>query len=118
MACDSGYSILPPQANFAISGGKVTSMTFPSGLLLPGSFERHGVFQADRGVVVRDYSVRESELSLRSTVTKDVGVIIGEFASGSVLLTIDGKNHGRIGVQGGKATFRGSVGEHRVELRN
>ena len=75
-------------------------------------------FQADRGVVVRDYSVRASELSFTINSPKDVGVIIGEFASGSVLLTIDGKNDGRIGVQGGKATFRVPVGEHRVELRN
>jgi hypothetical protein len=74
-------------------------------------------FQADRGVVVRNYALQTSELSFTIHSPKDTGVTTEEFASGTLLLRIDGKDAGRIAVQSGRARFTVPAGEHKVELR-
>ncbi|MCL5671784.1 MAG: hypothetical protein M1423_10925, partial [Acidobacteria bacterium] len=75
-------------------------------------------FQADSGVVVRDYAPTPSELSFTIHAGKRTQVTTEEFASGSLLLKIDGKPSGRIVVDNGKAGFSVPAGEHRVELQN
>jgi hypothetical protein len=74
-------------------------------------------FQADAGVVVRNYAVQSSEVSFTIHSPKDTDVATEEFASGLVLLSIDGKSARRIVVQEGKASFTLPAGEHKVALR-
>ena len=74
-------------------------------------------FQADSGVVVRDYAATPSEVSFAIHASRQTRVTTEEFASGSLLLKIDGKQSGRIAVQDGKASFSVPAGEHEVELR-
>ena len=74
-------------------------------------------FQADSGVVVRDYTLEPSELSFTLHAGKRTRVTTEEFTSGSLLLKIDGQESGRIAVQDGKAEFSVPAGEHRVELQ-
>jgi hypothetical protein len=80
---------------------------------------RDGVarFEADGGVVVRDYSVQPSEVSFTIHSVKTTRVTTQEFEAGVCLLKIDGKDSGQIAVQGGKASFSVPAGERRVELR-
>lgn len=74
-------------------------------------------FEANSGVVVRDYHPKPSELSFTIHAGKLTRVATGEFASGNLLLKIDGKPSGRIAVENGQAVFKVPAGEHRVELR-
>lgn len=73
-------------------------------------------FEADQGVVVRDYTLKPSGLSFTIHTGKGTRVTSWEFASGSLLLRIDGHECGRIVVQDGKGGFSTSPGEHRIEL--
>jgi len=75
-------------------------------------------FQADSGVVVRDYTLTPSEVSFTIHAEKQTRVTTQEFASGSLLLKIDGKAAGRIAVQNGEAGFSVPAGEHKIELQN
>ncbi|MCL5006500.1 MAG: hypothetical protein M1404_08180 [Acidobacteria bacterium] len=81
---------------------------------------RDGVtrFQADSGVVVRDYTLKPSEVSFTVHAGKSTLITTQEFASGSLLVKIDGKDSGRIAVQDGKASFSVPAGEHKVELQS
>lgn len=74
-------------------------------------------FQADSGVVVRDYVSTPSALSFSIHAAKATHVTSQEFASGSLLLKIDGKAAGKIAVQDGKTSFSVPAGEHRIELQ-
>lgn len=80
---------------------------------------RDGVrrFQADRGVVVRDYSLKPSGVSFTIHAAAETRVTTEEFASGRLSLIVDGKESGRIPVQNGRAVFNVPAGEHKVELR-
>ncbi len=73
-------------------------------------------FQADSGVVVRDYEAQPSRVSFTIHAGRKTSVTTEAFASGNVLLKLDGKEAGRIAVQHGKASFNVPAGEHQVEL--
>jgi hypothetical protein len=83
------------------------------------SFSRDGkpLFQADSGIVVRNYAIAESGLSFEVHASKATTVSTEEFDSGSFFLSIDGHASTRISVRGGKLEFRAPAGEHKVELR-
>jgi hypothetical protein len=73
-------------------------------------------FEADAGVVVRDYQASASRLTFSLKAPRPVVVVTREFASGELNLKIDGKAGGNIGVQQGRASFQVPAGEHNVEL--
>jgi hypothetical protein len=73
-------------------------------------------FQADRGVVVRDYSVQTSEVYFTIHSGKSVRVTTWEFTSGILLLKIDGRDSGQVAVRSGEASFNVPAGEHKVEF--
>ncbi len=79
---------------------------------------RDGVvrFQADRGVVVRDYILGTSAVSFTIHTGKAVRVTTEEFASGSLRLEIDGRGTTQVAVQNGQASFSVPAGEHDVRL--
>ncbi len=74
-------------------------------------------FQADSGVVVRDYTVKPSEVSFTIHAGKRTRVATEEFASGDLTLEIDGKGLGRLAVENGRASFIVPAGEQQVVLR-
>jgi len=74
-------------------------------------------FQASGGVVVRDYTVKPSSLSFSIHAGRTTHLTTKEFASGTLLLKIDGKDSGRVAVQNGEAGFSVPAGEHKVELQ-
>lgn len=80
---------------------------------------RDGVtrFQASSGVVVRDYTVKPTQVSFTIHAGKETQVTTEEFPAGSLVLKIDGKQEGRIAVQNGKASFSVPAGEHTVGLQ-
>jgi hypothetical protein len=79
---------------------------------------RDGVvrFQADRGVVVRDYTIGPSAVSFTIHTGKVVRVTTEEFASGSLRLGMDGMATTQIAVQNGQASFSVPAGEHEIRL--
>jgi hypothetical protein len=74
-------------------------------------------FQADAGVVVRNYAVSPSALSFIIHSLNGAHVTTEEFASGFLLLSIDGNRVGRIAIENGSAAFSVPAGEHKIELR-
>ena len=83
------------------------------------SFSRDGKprFQADSGIVVRDYSVAGSSLSFKVHASKAVNISIQEFDSGTFSLSIDRHESAHDSVQEGKLNLTVPVGEHEVDLR-
>lgn len=75
------------------------------------------IFQADQGVVVRQYEVKPSEVSFMIHSAKDAHVTTEEFPQGIVALRVDGRSAGRITVEQGKARFLIHAGEHTVDLQ-
>ncbi len=73
-------------------------------------------FEADAGVVVRNYETSESKLAFTMNSKRSVHVGSLEFESGDLNLKIDGKAAGVVHVQRGRASFDLPAGEHRVEL--
>ena len=73
-------------------------------------------FHADAGVVVRNYVVSPTGLSLRVKSDRDFHLAAGEFESGAVKADIDGRPVGQIRVVNGTATFTVPQGEHSVEV--
>ncbi len=73
-------------------------------------------FQADAGVVVRNYQVSESGLTFTLKSKRPVHVATQEFDTGELNLKIDGKPSGELHVQRGRATFDLPPGEHDVVL--
>ena len=73
-------------------------------------------FQADGGVVVRDYNLQPSGVSFMIQSEKTTQVTTLEFRSESLLMKIDGKDSGRIAAQNGRASFTVPAGEHNIEL--
>jgi glycogen debranching enzyme len=83
------------------------------------SFSRDGKpsFQADGGIVIRDYTLAESGLSFKVHASKAVRISIQEFEAGTFSLSIDRRESAHTSVQEGKLTFTVPAGEHEVDLR-
>jgi len=75
-------------------------------------------FQADKGIVVRNYIPAESTLSFEVHASKTSNITSEEFDSGTFLLSIDGHETGKASVRNGKLKFMVPAGKHKVELRN
>jgi putative isomerase len=73
-------------------------------------------FQADSGVVVRNYVASSASLSMKVNSERDFHVTTGEFDSGSLNLAVDGKTIKKMKVVDGKASFAIPAGRHAVEL--
>jgi hypothetical protein len=73
-------------------------------------------FQADAGVVVRNYQMETSRLSFSLICERPTRITTTEFSSGEFQLKIDGKAAGIVKAQAGRITFDIRAGEHRVEL--
>jgi hypothetical protein len=75
-----------------------------------------GRFEADAGVVVRNYRAAESRLSFSLNAPRPAAVVTEEFEGGTWHLQIDGKPAGNVRVQQGRASFEIPAGEHTIEL--
>ena len=73
-------------------------------------------FEADAGVVVRNYQASASQVTFNLKAARPVGVVTREFDAGELNLTIDGKPAGKVRVQQGRESFQLPAGEHTVEL--
>jgi glycogen debranching enzyme len=73
-------------------------------------------FEADAGVVVRNYEVAPSRLSIRIDTSESAKVTTAEFESGILKLRVDGSPRGQVSVRDGRATFEVAAGKHVVEL--
>ena len=73
-------------------------------------------FEADAGVVVRQYQIKTSRLSFSLICDRATRVTTTEFASGDFKLKIDGNATGVVRVQAGRISFDILPGEHQVEL--
>ena len=73
-------------------------------------------FQANAGVVVRQYQVGSSTLSFSIKSEKGLRITTSEFEAGEYYLSVDGKADGKVSVTQGRATFDVPAGEHRIEL--
>jgi hypothetical protein len=73
-------------------------------------------FQADNGVVVRNYVVSSTGLSMKVNSERDFHVTTAEFDSGNLNLIVDGKTIKKIRVVDGKASCAIPAGQHVVEL--
>jgi Mannosylglycerate hydrolase MGH1-like glycoside hydrolase domain len=74
-------------------------------------------FEANRGVVVRNYAAGPSAVSFTIHSQESAQVTTEEFASGTLRLKIDGKDMGRIAVLSGRARFTVPAGVRKVELQ-
>lgn len=74
-------------------------------------------FQADSGVVVRSYVSQPSELSFTIHASRNTTLSTEEFASGTLILTVNNQNADAIPVKGGRASFKITQGEHKIDLR-
>src|SRR5271157_3100838 len=72
-------------------------------------------FEADAGVVVRNYEVAPSRLSIRIDTSESAKVTTAEFESGMLKLRVDGSPRGQVSVKDGRATFEVAAGKHAVE---
>ncbi|MGA3325658.1 MAG: trehalase family glycosidase [Terriglobia bacterium] len=73
-------------------------------------------FEANAGVVVRNYQPSASQLTFSLKAARPVVVVTLEFGGGELNLRIDGKPGGKVSVQQGRADFQLPGGEHTVEL--
>jgi hypothetical protein len=73
-------------------------------------------FQADAGVVVRNYEAAPSRLAFTIDAPGRVTITTSEFQSGTLNLQIDGRAGGLINVKNGGASFQLPEGRHAVEL--
>jgi len=73
-------------------------------------------FEADAGLVVRNYEVAPSRLSFRIDTSESAKVTTAEFESGILKLRVDGFLRGQVSVRDGRATFEVAAGKHAVEL--
>jgi hypothetical protein len=74
-------------------------------------------FHANVGVVIRNYQVSPSSLSMNVDSERDFQLTTAEFASGDVVLRVDGGSKRKLTVSNGTITFFVPPSEHRVELR-
>jgi hypothetical protein len=82
-------------------------------------FVRDGTvrFQADRAVVVRDYSAGPSAVSFTIHTGKTVRLTMEEFASGSLRLEIAGRGSAPVTVRDRQASFSIPLVERKVCLQ-
>ncbi len=73
-------------------------------------------WEANAGVVVRNYQPSASGLTFDVRGDRPVAVVTREFTEGELNLTIDGKPVGKVQVQQGRASFPVAAGEHSIEL--
>jgi hypothetical protein len=73
-------------------------------------------FEANAGVVVRNYRVTPSKLIFGANAPRPVAAVTMEFPDGELNLAIDGKPVGEVRVQQGRANFQLPAGEHTIEL--
>jgi hypothetical protein len=73
-------------------------------------------FEANAGVVVRNYQVTPSKLTFSANAPRPMAAMTMEFSDGELNLAIDGKRVGKVSVQEGRASFQLAAGEHTVEL--
>jgi hypothetical protein len=73
-------------------------------------------FHADAGVVVRSYTVSPSSLSMKVTSEHDFRATTAEFASGRLLVRLDGQTPRKIAVSNGTAVWTIPQGKHDVML--
>jgi hypothetical protein len=73
-------------------------------------------FEANAGVVVRNYETSASKLTFSLKAGRSVVVVTLEFDGGELNLRIDGKPGGKMRVQQGRVSFPLPAGEHTVEL--
>jgi len=73
-------------------------------------------FEADAGVVVRDYQASGSQVTFDIKAKRPVKVNTMEFAAGDLNLRVDGRPAGRVHVQEGRANLQVPAREHIVEL--
>jgi putative isomerase len=73
-------------------------------------------FEANAGVVVREYQEEPSHLSFRVKSDKPVQLLTRAFESGEFNLKIDGKPAGNVAVRQGFGKWNMPLGEHLVDL--
>lgn len=73
-------------------------------------------FEADGGVVVRNYEADPSLVSFKIDTAEKVKITTSEFESGVLRLRVDGAPTGSITVKDGRAAFEAAAGKHAVEL--
>jgi hypothetical protein len=73
-------------------------------------------FEADAGVVVRNYQVTASQLTFSLNAPRPVLVNMREFEGGELNLEFDGKAAGKVRVVHGCASFQLTAGEHTVAI--
>jgi len=73
-------------------------------------------FEADAGVVVRNYEITPSRISFKIDTSAAVKVTTAEFESGVLNLQVDAHPTGTISIRDGRATFELPAGRHAVEL--
>jgi hypothetical protein len=74
-------------------------------------------FEAEAGVVVRNYQIGSSRVAFTLHTEKPTRVITMEFNSGTLVMNIDRDIGDPISVSEGRASFIVPAGEHTVELR-
>ncbi len=73
-------------------------------------------FEADAGVVVRNYQATPSLLTFSLKAERPVVVVTQEFDGGELSLHVDGKAAGKVRILKDRASFQLAAGEHNVEL--
>jgi len=73
-------------------------------------------FEADAGVVVRNYQASAAKLTFSLHAARAVAAVTREFEDGELNLAIDGKPVGKVRVEQGRASFQIPPGEHMAEL--
>jgi len=73
-------------------------------------------FEADAGVVVRNYEAWATRLTFNLKAQRPVAAVTREFDGGDLNLRIDGRRAGKLRVQQGRASFKIPAGGHNVEL--
>jgi len=71
-------------------------------------------FDANAGVVVRDYKSDSSGLSFTIKTPRPTNITTRELSSGSLSLTIDRQPSRTVAVQHGNVGFRLAAGDHRI----
>jgi hypothetical protein len=71
-------------------------------------------FEADAGVVVRNYKVDSATLSFSIKTLRPTNITTRELASGTLLLNIDDQHPKSVVARRGSAVFRIPAGEHRI----
>jgi hypothetical protein len=71
-------------------------------------------FDADAGVVVRNYKLDSTTLSFSIKTLRPTNITTRELASGTLLLNVDDQHAKSAAVRHGSVVFRIPAGEHRI----